>query len=175
MPSNCQRDLLFICIISTENVLFVEDFVSCSLWEGRRRAIAVQYALYRQEGWPAREQLIDPAIVISKEKFLKHETMMLIFPVGYFSWFVKWLVKALYESSNFIAIWGIRRSRLSWSDLMYEAICFLCNFLSELFILTPKWMKKCSFVYLAFFELRIWTAKVSRFKVVDNSAITRRG
>ena len=75
-----------------------------------------------------------------QRKFLKHETMILIFSVGYFSWFVKWIVKALYESSNFVAIWGIRRSRLSWSDLMYEAICFLCNFLSELFILTPKWM-----------------------------------
>lgn len=60
MLSNCQRDLLFMYIISTENVLFVEDFVS-SLLEDRRRVIAVQYTLYRQEGWPAREQLIDPA------------------------------------------------------------------------------------------------------------------
>ena len=32
-------------------------------------------------------------------------------------------------------------------------------------------MKKSLFVYLAFFELKIWTAKVSRCKVVDNSAM----
>jgi hypothetical protein len=37
------------------------------------------------EGWPAREQLIDPAIVIRKENSLKLETMKLIFAVGYFS------------------------------------------------------------------------------------------
>lgn len=80
MLSNCQRDLLFMYIISTENVLFVEDFVSCSLWEDRRRVIAVQYTLYSQEGWPAREQLIDPAIVISKENFLNLKQWCSFFP-----------------------------------------------------------------------------------------------
>ena len=104
MLSNCQRGLLFIYNISTESILFVEDLLSCSLWEDRRRAIAVQYALGRQEGWPTRGQLIEPAIVLSKENFLNLKQRRLFLPqvisLDFFKWKLNIVISSRFKASD---------------------------------------------------------------------------
>lgn len=123
------REAFCLYTISRRKAFYLSKIFWAVLFE-RTEGVRLQCnTLGRQEGWPTREQLIEPAIVLSKENFLNLKQRRLFLPqaisLDFFKWKLNIVISSRFKASDIKdgvdQIWRIKL------NVLYAISCSSCR------------------------------------------------